>query len=249
MLRKKTKFEKWCSFYRHQRRFGAQKVIGDMSEKNLLSLKNTIIHGADLQYTHGAEVSIEEHIENLKKEFVGQSELCHYHAALLVLIRREVDAKKNFSYLESLWAMFGDFLLASLNTRWLVAVADTYVDYSHSTAERASALAVTSLVNTVKLCETERLITKCEGVNSENIKGFDLKANRYPLWDGTAAFTAGSDDTLRNFRWRLDDFISGEGGSLVNAKILKTVFIRLQEGDNIYKRFRDCHNHSRTEWW
>ncbi|MGB2271579.1 MAG: hypothetical protein ACPH15_01025, partial [Pseudomonadales bacterium] len=71
MQRKKTKFEKWFSFSRHKRRFGAKKVMVNMNGKDLLSLKNTIIDEEALQYTHGSEVSIEEHIENLKKEFVG----------------------------------------------------------------------------------------------------------------------------------------------------------------------------------
>ena len=249
MQRKKTKFERWFSFSRHQRRFGADKVVESMSGEDLLLLKNTIIDEVDLQYTHGSEISIEAHIENLKKEFVGQSKLCHYHASILVLIRREVDVQKNFSYLEELWRMFDDFFLEKLNTRWLIAAADTFADYSKDPIERSCALGATVLVNTVKLCETEKLITESEGVNSQNIKKYDLQKSRYPLWDGTSAFAAGTDDTLRNFRWRLDDFISSDGESVMTAKILKTVFSRLQTNDNIYKRFRDCHQRSRTQWW
>lgn len=249
MKRKKTKFEKWFSFSRHQRRFGAEKVMSNMREEDLWALKKEIIKDGDFQYTFGSEVSIEAHIENLKKEFVGQSELCHYHASLLVFIRRDIEAEKNFALLESLWATFDEFLLESLNTRWLVSVADTYTEYSDNAAERASALAVTVLANTVKLCETEHLITGCEGVHSENIKPYNLQANRLSLWDGMSAFAVGTDDTLRNFRWRLDDFLSSQGGSLVTARILQTVFSRLQENESIYKRFRDCHYRKRTEWW
>ena len=106
MKRKKSTFEKWFSFSRHQRRFGASKVVENMHGRDLLTLKNTIVDEADLQYTHGSEVSIEAHIENLKKEFVGQSELCHYHASLLVLIRREINVKSNFTHLEDLWKKF-----------------------------------------------------------------------------------------------------------------------------------------------
>tara|TARA_B110000879_G_C11104573_1_gene484680 strand:+ start:301 stop:1050 length:750 start_codon:yes stop_codon:yes gene_type:complete len=249
MKRKKSKFEKWFSFSRHKRRFGASNVVEDMNGNDLLAMENTLIDEAELQYTHGSEVSIEAHIDNLKKEFVGQSQLCHYLASLLVLIRREVDVEKNFSNLEALWEMSGDFLLTSLNTRWLIAVADTYADYSKNPTERACALAVTSLVNTIKLCETEKLITDNEGVDPENMKKYDLQNNRYPLWDGTSAFAVGTDDTLRNFRWRLDDFVSKEGASIVTAKIFETVFSRLQDNNNIYKRFRDCHHRNRTEWW
>ena len=249
MKRKKSTFEKWFSFSRHQRRFGAQKVAANMHSRNLIELKNTIIDKADLQYTHGSEVNIEAHIENLKKEFVGQSQLCHYHASLLVLIRRDIDVAKNFSYLELLWKDYDGFLLEVLNTRWLIAAADTLADYSKNPAEKACALAATALVNTVKLCETEKLITDSDGVNAENIKKYDMQKIRYPLWDGTSAFAAGTDDTIRNFRWRLDEFLSKEGGVLVSAKIFATVFSRLQESDNVYKRFRDCHHRNRTEWW
>ena len=249
MKRQKTRLEKWFSFSRHRRRAGSKKIAAGLSKSSLEALKSRIIDAGELKYTHGSEVSLQQHIENLKQEFVGQSELCHYQASLIVKLRREIDESANFAAFEKLWDEFGDFFLETLNTRWLVAAADTFADHSKRPAEQACALAVTALVNTVKLCETERLVTDAPGINQLNSKNVDLQKNRFPLWDGTSAFAVGTDDTLRNFHWRLDRFLASQGKELHTALILKAVFVRLQVKDNIYKRFRDCHHRNRTEWW
>jgi hypothetical protein len=248
MKRQKTKLEKWFSFSRHRRRFGSRRILTLLDSCDLNQLKNTIIDNQKLNYTHGSEVSLEQHLENLKEEFAGQSELCYYHAILIVLLRREVDQSKIYPEFVKLWQQFDQFLIESLNTRWLVAAADTFADHSDNTSERAGALAVTALVNTVKLCETERLITgapKTLKVDSN----IDMQADRLPLWDGTSAFAIGTDDTLRNFRWRLESLLSGQGKELHSIKILKEVFIRLQVNDNVYRRFREHHSRQRTAWW
>ena len=95
-------------------------------DENIYKLKETIIEGKDINFTHGSDVSITKHIENLKEEFVGQSALCHYHASLIVLIRREVDLKTNVNLFEDLWKNHENFLLDKLNTRWLVSASDTF---------------------------------------------------------------------------------------------------------------------------
>ena len=249
VTRKKSKLEKWFSFSRHRRRFGSHKVISALGKKSLQELQQKIIDGKDFHFTHGSEISLEQHLSNLKKEFMGQSELSHYHASLIVLIRREVNQKEMFKAFAELWLECGDFLIKQLNTRWLVSAADTFADFSDDLAECTGALAVTSLVNTVKLSETERHITNCPGVTTQMAENIDLKNNRIPRWDGTSAFAIGTDDTLRNFRWRLDSLLLKNDDQLHSIKILREIFFRLQQNDTVYKRFRDCHKRDRTRWW
>ena len=110
LKRKKSKFEKFFSYSRHKRRFGASKAIKAIFDENAFKLKETIIEGKDINYSHGSDVNITKHIENLKEEFIGQSALCHYHASLIVLIRREVNIKTNVSLFEELWQNHNNFL-------------------------------------------------------------------------------------------------------------------------------------------
>ena len=249
LKRKKSKFEKFFSFSRHKRRFGASKVMKAQFDENIYKLKETIIEGKDINFTHGSDVSITKHIENLKEEFVGQSALCHYHASLIVLIRREVDLKTNVNLFEDLWKNYENFLLDKLNTRWLVSASDTFLDHSSNATERACALAISTLINTVKLCETEELIRPSTSVDLNYLESLNLHDNRVALWDGTSAFAVGTDDTLRNLRWRIDEFVSEYGDGLLTPKILKKVFLRLQDNETIYKRFKELHHRDRTGWW
>lgn len=249
LKRKKSKFEKFFSYSRHKRRFGASKAIKANFDENTFKLKETIIEGKDINYTHGSEVSITKHIENLKEEFIGESALCHYHASLIVLIRREVNIKTNISLFEELWQNHKIFLLDKLNTRWLVSASDTFLDHSSNPIERACALAISTLINTVKLSETEEVIRPSANIDIDYIKSLNLHDKRFPLWDGTSAFAVGTDDTLRNLRWRIDEFVSKYGDELVTPNILNKVFMRLQENETIYKRFKDLHHRDRTGWW
>ena len=72
-VRKKSKFEQWFSFSRHQRRFGAEKIYAQFGQADLNQLKNTIIDGDQIQYTHGSAKDLNEHIEQLKQVFLSPS--------------------------------------------------------------------------------------------------------------------------------------------------------------------------------
>ena len=81
------------------------------------------------------------------------------------------------------------------------------------------------------------------------MESLNLHDNRVALWDGTSAFAVGTDDTLRNLRWRIDEFVSKYGDGLLTPKILKKVFMRLQDNETIYRRFKELHRRDRTGWW
>jgi hypothetical protein len=50
-------------------------------------------------------------------------------------------------------------------------------------------------------------------------------------------------------RWRIDEFVSKYGDELITPKILKKVFMRLQDNETIYRRFKELHRRDRTGWW
>lgn len=250
MKRKKTRIEKWLSFNRHKRRAGVSKLAAQISDADFEAMKKALIKGEDPAYTHGSEHNINEHIANLREEFIGQTELSYYHAKLIVLIRREVNVKKNYALLEQLWNQERDFLLHELNTRWLASAADSFADYSSDILSKTFALCISSLVNSVKLCETERYIngSRFTALNAEN-SPVNLEKKRIGLWDGTSAFAIGTDDTLRNYRWRMESVINEAEEDCVPASILREVFLRLQQHDTVYRRFKESHHRDRTRWW
>ena len=243
--RNKNKFEKWFSISRHRRRFGA-KELSSLISTDFKSQRGKIIFGDKITYTHGSSNSIDEHFKDLKEEFIGQSKLCYTHAKIIVLIRREFKISRHFKLFERLWNEEKEHLLKNLNTRWLIAATDTFADYSNDDAVKSLSIACVCLLNTVKLQESERFIT-----NAQNCVDDDEKINRldneerFTLFDGTSVFKFGTDDTIRNMRWRIDKVAKIN----IAGEILLEIFKRLQNYDTIYKRAKDRHVRDRTGWW
>jgi len=243
--RRKTRLERWLSFNQHKKRFGADDFQQALDQVDYETLKQSIITGEEVSYTHGSDKNLETHIEALKKEFSGGAELLYYHAKLIVLIRREANLKKNIQLFEQLWESEAIFLVKNLNTRWLIAAADTFMDHSQNAENRAYAMACSCLINTVKINETERYLQKSENCKDDESRRKQLAQDRIALFDGVSAFAVGTDDTLRNMRWRLDSVSSKASG----YQILQEIFNRLQEENTVYKRFRDRHTRKKTAWW
>ena len=243
--RDKTKFEKWFSLSRHQRRAGA-KGLSSLISTDFKSQRKQTILGDEVIYTHGSSNSIEEHFKALKKEFIGQSELCYTHTKIIVLIRREFEVDNHFKLFEQLWLEEKEHLLKNLNTRWLIAAADTFVDYSNNDAIKSLSVACVCLLNTVKLQESERFLTNAGQCKDDKEKQSRLdNEERFALFDGTSVFKFGTDDTLRNMRWRIDKVAKLN----VAGEILLEIFKRLQKHDTIYKRTKGRHVRDKTGWW
>ena len=246
MKRDKSKFEKWFSFSRHKRRYGA-KALSSLISIDFKSQKNKIILGDEAIFTHGSANDIQSHFKDLKFEFSGQSELCYTCAKIIVLIRREFEVENHFLLFEQLWEKESKFLLKNLNIRWLIAAADTFADYSKSDTTKSLSVACACLLNTVKMQESERFITNASQQSVDDKEKLNKLNNeeRFPLFDGISVFKFGTDDTLRNMRWRIDNVAKFN----VSGKILLEVFMRLQGFDTIYKRAKDRHARNRTSWW
>lgn len=247
MQKPKTKIQKMLSFNQHRKRFGASKVISDIHNTEWQAMKKCIISGDTAKHTHGADKNLQQHTENLKKEFVGQPELNYHHAILILLIRRDVDVHKHFLQFQQLWLQEHDFLLKSLNTRWLISACDTFIDHSKDDFLKALLMNAVTLVNTIKLQESERYLTVSDTAKPDPKRHDSLQNERLTLFDGIAGFAVGTDDTLRNMRWRLDKISQSHPlGDLVIE-----IFERVQkpESDTVYSRFRALHHRDKTAWW
>ena len=243
--RDKTRFEKWFSLSRHKRRSGAielsKKIATDFSQQ-----KQIIIDGNEIHYTHGSSDNLEQHFIALRDEFVGQSELCFTHAKFIVLIRRDFEVENHFALFEQLWKEEKDYLLKNLNTRWLISASDTFADYSDDDSVKGLSLACSCLINTVKMQESERFITNAHNCVNDKEKLNRLNnEERVPLFDGISVFKFGTDDTLRNMRWRIDKIAQLN----IAGEILLEIFLRLQQFDSVYKRSKERHVRDKTGWW
>jgi len=247
MKKPKSKIQTLLSFNQHRKRFGAAKIISDIHSSEWQSMKECLINGDMAEYTHGADKNLQQHTENLKKEFIGQPELNYHHALLILLVRRDVNVDKNFLQFQQLWQQEHSFLLKSLNTRWLISACDTFIDYSDDDHLKALLMNAVMLVNTIKLQESERFLIKAADCSVDTTRYQSLQNERLALFDGVAGFTIGTDDTLRNMRWRLDKLCNTHplGG------IVLDIFERIQqpESNTVYSRFRDLHTRDKTAWW
>ncbi|SKA70571.1 hypothetical protein SAMN02745130_00772 [Thiothrix eikelboomii] len=243
--RKKSRLERWLSFNQHRKRFGATQAAASLQNADYTQLKTQLLTDTEQHYTHGADKDLSQHLLNLRAEFAGQAELLYYHAQLIVLIRREYQTLEQFAQFERLWEAEGDFLRQQLNTRWLISAADTFADHATDPTTRALALAASLLVNTIKLQETERYLQAAEHLSDQADRQQQLQTERVALFDGTSAFAVGTDDTLRNLRWRLDAMSTAQP----MGQLLVELFERLQTHDTVYQRFRQRHTRAKTAWW
>jgi hypothetical protein len=243
VARKKTAFERYFSLNWHRKRLGGAKHIH--SSVDFSEMKVALIDGDAPMQTRGSAKSLDAHLENLKREFAGQPELLWHHAKLIVLLRRGVETDKVFAQFTELWEQEGALLCKALNLRWLVSATDSFADHARDGETRTLATLVSLLVNTIKIYETERVLAEGAPASLSPAKIAQVQDELVPLFSGLSCFTVGTDDTLRNMRWRLDPLM--EKGPV--GLILKTVFDRLQVEDTAYARLRALHHRERTGWW
>ncbi len=241
--RKKTRIERFFSFNQHKKRWGASKHFVRTSD--LIHMKTNIVNAGKPVQTRGNCKQIDQHISNLRKEFSGQPELLWHHACLIVLIRREFRVKEVYNQFTQLWSEESEFLCENLNIRWLVSAAETFVDHDRNADVRAAGMMVTLFVNCIKLHESERYICKTEVAKPVPERIQNVKNELVPIFEGMSCFTVGTDDTLRNLKWRLHMYFD----VAPTGEILKTVWNRCQKINTVFARMRKMHKRNSTQWW
>jgi len=246
MKRDKTNFEKWFSFRRHQRRFGAKK-LSSLILTDFKAQKKMIILGESADTPlYGSANNLEEHLVALRNVFIGQSELCYTHAKIIVLLRREFEVEKHFKLLEKLWQEESDFLLKNLDFHWLLSAAARFAENSDDKMVSSLGIATTCLQVSVRLTESERFLTNSMRFKDDKEKQARLdNGERIVLFEDVPVFKFGTDDTIRFMRWQLDKAAKFHPA----GKILLEVFKRLQDIDTVYKRAKNRHTRNKTSWW
>lgn len=181
---------------------------------------------------------VEDHLRALEKEFAGESQLDFYHAALNVLIRRNIQRELAYAQFESMWREQGEYL-CNLNLRWLISACDTIMAHAPDLADRTAGALGSVLGNTVKLYETERHFSGAKR---------DLEGNlRAPvaLFDGLTTFSVGNGDMIYNQRVRLAEMCQAGGFA---HRIVWAIIQRMDRHDTVFARFAALHTEDETRW-
>ena len=212
-----------------------------MEVKAVESLVSEVVSSDDkeAEYSHGRVQDLQQHLKMIEKEFVGQSRILLFHAEKIIRIRRKIDTEKNFDEFDFIWHSATEFLLESLDSRWLVSACDTIADHHPDGHERTVAASAALFANTIKLYETERWATKAGDI----VQRPTVDA-RVALHDGMSAFVIGTGDMIQNLIRRL----MLNTGNSISSQILKELVRRVHTHDTVFNRFLDEHVSKTTDW-
>lgn len=237
--------------FKSEKRLGAAKVVSSYNSKSYSDMKETIISENDIDLSNVVDkVRIKDlsgHLNKVKKEFIDQSELCFYHATLVILLRRGYKIDETFREFERLWETESDFLLNNLSLRWIVSACDTFVDHSPNPLRSAILLNVPTLINTLKVYETDKFLhdLKPEGdMKEQNVEA--LYNNHLTLYQGLTYFRIGTDDTLKNMRARYEAF---KNLDQLATSILLFVFDQIQNSQTAFSLMKILHKDEKSKWW
>ncbi|MEA2953360.1 MAG: hypothetical protein QOJ96_2880 [Alphaproteobacteria bacterium] len=199
------------------------------------AMKTAMVDGERLPPSFGGHGDLAAHFANFRPDFVGQPELCFAHAQLIVLLRREIDLEQNVPAFLNLWRDEAAFLAKHLNSRWLISACDTFADYG-SGFQRATALILAAMINTIKLCETERIALRDPTIVPEKyeiVEDAHRRQTHIELWDGVTAYSCRDGDMPRNLFRRI---IATADEDPALGIIARALICRAVEGNNLFGR-------------
>lgn len=172
-----------------------------------------------------------DHVNELRSEFAGRSELLVLHAGFVVALRRRIAPGHFLPLYLRLWREEGAFLCGELSLRWLVSACDTLADHGASPAQRAVALNGTVLANLAKLAETERRLAPPADVPPPGRKQPGME-----LFDGMTLFRPGR-DMIDNLFQRVERVAQLDD---VAGPILMEVAARIRRHDTVVRRLGEA---------
>lgn len=239
--------------FKSEKKLNAGNIVKTFNNKNIEEMKAVMITEPTCDafaLTHKPRTKdLTAHLANLRHQFIGQSELCFYHATLVVLLRRGYKTDNTFADFESLWEAESDYLLEHLSLRWLISACDTFIDHSKNNTRAAILMNAVTLVNTLRIYETKHFLHSSSRsqplpLSQKNIEA--LYRSDLHLYDGLTYFRIGCDDTLKNMRTRYEGFIRTDS---LAATILLSIFDRFQANDSAFSTMRSLHKSKNSQWW
>ena len=200
-------------------------------------MRDAAVAPASTELQRARHKDLETHIDSLRPEFTGRSELALHHARLCVKARRGLDPVDTIDEFLHLWRSQAEHLAQALNSRWLLSAVDTFADYG-APQQRAIAGMLTAFFNALKMAETEN-------ATLHGIPGKDALANApepdpKDFWDGIEGFRFHNGDMLRNLIERMDRIARADAA--LHA-ILHTLLERCYEYNSPLGRMMRANRH------
>ncbi|ERL54689.1 hypothetical protein [Psychrobacter aquaticus] len=252
-----TTLSKWqrklVLLVKSERRLNAGKIIKTFNNKSIDEMKSTIITESmcnlETLTDKRKTKDLECHLNNLKYQMRGHSELYYYHNTLIILLRRKYKIIETFAEFKRLWDAESDYLLEHISLRWIVSACDTFIDHSDDNNKIAILMNVVTLINTLRAYETKNFLqlpTQVKCIPLVDDKVAMLYQGDLPLYDDLTYFRIGGDDSLKNMRRRYEKFYEVD---YLATTILLSVFDKLQTHDNAFHTLRLLHKDERSRWW
>ena len=212
------------------------------ADADLVLLRESVVREVDNAWTRGERRNpvfpgrlpdYAAHLNELRGEFLGRSELLFAHAGLVVALRRGRALDVALPLFRRLWAEQGELLRRDLSLRWLVSAADSFADHGADATERAVALLGVVLVNSVKLQETERALLGQRG----GAVAYPVRPPSPALFDGLTIFGLAKGDMVENMVARIRAVAAT--APLV-APLVEEMIARLAANDTVYRRFAEA---------
>jgi hypothetical protein len=180
-------------------------------------------------------------LDELHRAFEGASELCYFHAELIVRLRRGIDVAASWETFARMWDHERDFLCANLNSRWLISALDTFADHGDPT-QQARALIQIAFFNSIRIAQTERVL-----VAGEDDSGSAVVAGQsqmHELWDGIETYNFRRGDVVWNMLARIRRALDPDP---ILSKIFATLLQRALQHDTLIGRAARISEHPRRE--
>jgi hypothetical protein len=156
---------------------------------------------------------------------------------LIVNLRQGIDPDQNWRALRLIVETQTDQLCRELNTRWLVSVCDTYVDFA-SDIERRNAMLISMLVSLEKVAQSY-LMWRVNYTDAFNVPA-SHEPRKIRLWDGMTSMHVEIGDVTNNLFRRLNEILSATPHL---HKIYEVVMKRIAENDTVLGTMNRRHRH------
>ena len=171
------------------------------------------------------------HFTALEREFRGQPRLVHFHACIIVTIRRSQGLLNATNCFKSLWSKYREVLCKQLSLRWLISAADTLADHGSTPVQQSLAMMGVLFGNTVKLVETERYIEKHDPREIAPVQ----PTKGVMLFGGMSPFRVKGGDMLDNMNVRLEKVCDLD---LIAGPLFREIIKRVRQGPTTFCRLR-----------
>ncbi len=135
----------------------------------------------------------------VRREFVGKSEVCHQLAVHIIHLRRDIDVDYHWEQFTYLIHTHWHILEQELDVRWLLSCADTIID--HGTIEQSGiAMSITMCINSINILYTGLLMADTKTLNPQ-------LGQKQPTWGGMITADLFDGDMMFNMMTRMNSVV------------------------------------------